>query len=47
MERKDSQDTKEAEAWTATKAPTEPKDTRANQANWAPQDHPSTHLIRP
>lgn len=47
MERKDPQDRKEAEAWTATKAPMGPEDPRGNQAIRVPQDHPPTRLILP
>lgn len=47
MERRDSRGRREAEAWMATKAPTEPQDKRENKGNPAPQDHLPIRLILP
>lgn len=47
MEKKESQDRKEAEAWMVSKAPVDHEDPRENGENKDPQDPLSTHPIHP
>lgn len=47
MEKKESSDRKEAEAWMVSKAPVDPKDPRENEDSKAPQDPLSTPPIHP
>lgn len=47
MEKKESQDRKEAEAWMVSKAPVDPEDPRENEENKDSQDPRPSHPIHP